>query len=291
MNKKENLYGYIFLLPSLMGLTVFLLFPVLFSLILSFCEWDLISGINSIKFVGLNNFMQLMNDQWFTDSLRNNFIFTIVVVPLTLSAALALALALNSKVFFKEYIRLFYFMPYISNIVAVTVVWMAMFEFSNGPINNMLKSIGIANPPGWLTSPKWALWTIILLVIWHGIGYCMIIYIAALQNIPNELYEACEIDGGSSIAKFLYVTFPMLSPTNFFLFVTRIIVSFQVFTPIKIMTQGGPGSSTTVLVYQIYREAFSFYKMGYASSIAWILFVIIFIITLIQFRQQKSWEA
>ena len=289
MKNKHNIVGYLFLIPSLSGFLVFLFLPVLFSFLLAFCSWDLLSGINNIKFVGIQNFVNMWKDVEFIFALRNNIVYTVTVVFSTVIISLLLAIILNKYVYFKNILRLAYFIPHISNIVAISVIWMLLYNPTQGPINQLLMSVGFSQPPAWLTSREWALTSIIIMTIWMGIGYCMIIFMAGLQTIPEELYEACEIDGAGAFSKFTNVTLPMLSPTVFFVFIVRIIQSFQVFTPIKIMTEGGPGNATNVLVYKIYREAFMYYNMGYASSIAWLLFLIIFAITLIQWHMQKKW--
>ncbi|WP_246066909.1 carbohydrate ABC transporter permease [Paenibacillus koleovorans] len=287
--RKDAVVGLLFLLPSLLGFVLFMLFPIVFSLVLSFSEWDLISGLRQIKFVGLDNYIALFKEGLFYQSLRNNAVFTIVVVPVTMAIALVLAIALNSKVYMKGPLRLVYFMPYITTIVAASVVWMALLHPSQGPITQFLQSIGIEHPPQWLASTTWALPSLMLMMIWNGLGYDLVIYMAGLQGISKELYEAAEVDGASGVRKFFSITLPLLSPTTFFLFITRVIHSFEVFGPINIMTQGGPGESTSVLVHYIYVASFRFYKFGYGSAIAWVLFLLIFLITLVQWRQQKKW--
>jgi ABC-type sugar transport systems, permease components len=290
MNRsRETVTGYLFLVPSLAGFFVFLLFPICFSLFLAFCEWDLVSGFRNIRFVGLQNFLDLPQDKIFLSSLKNNFIFTAVTVPLTMAVALFLAILLNGKVYGRNALRLMYFMPYITTIVAVSVVWLQLFHPSQGPINQFLMSIGIEHPPGWLSSPRWALISLVFMMVWSGLGFDLIIYLAGLQGVPKVLYEAAEVDGAGAMRKFFHVTLPMLSPTTFFLFVTRIIHSFEVFAPVNIMTQGGPGDSTSVLVYHMYVQAFRFYNFGYGSAIAWVLFLIIFVVTLIQWKRQDRW--
>ncbi len=287
--KKETLYGYLFLLPSLAGFTIFLLIPILFSVYLAFTNWDVISGFNNINFIGLENFTRMIGDEWFNASIKNNFVYTLVVVPVTLILSLLIAIILNNMVYMKNVLRLAYFIPYVSNTVAVSVLWMAMFDPSQGPVNQLLMALGVQSPPKWLVSPDWAMVTIILMSVWTRIGYCLIIYLAALQNLPQELYEAANIDGANWYRKLKSITIPLLTPTTFFLVITQTISTFQVFAPVNLLTRGGPGTSTTVLVYQLYREAFRFYHMGYASAIAMVLFAIIFTVTLIQWRYQDKW--
>lgn len=182
------------------------------------------------------------------------------------------------------------FLPYISNIVAVSIVWVMMYS-PWGPFTQLIKALGIKNPPQWLGDPNWALPAIMIMTIWANIGYSIMIYTSAIQGLPKEAYEAASIDGANGFQQFWYLTINFLSPTTFFLVITTVISSFQVFAPIQIMSRGGPGSSSNVLVYYIYTSAFSFYKMGYASAMSWILFIVLFLITLVQWHGQKKWVS
>lgn len=287
--RKESMAGWLFILPSLIGFLIFTLVPVLLSLLLSFTKWNFLSGIGSIEFVGLDNYTTMWGDSRFIASLRNNALFTLVVVPAVMLLSLLAALALNKKSYLKSPIRLMIFMPYISSIVAVSIVWGILLNPSQGPVNAFLRSLGIADPPGWLASSAWALPAVMLITIWINIGYNMIIYLAGLQGIPQDLYEASSIDGAGPFRQFRNVTLPMLSSTTFFVMITTIINSFQVFALVFIMTQGGPGTSTAVITFYIYQVAFSFYDMGYASAMAWILFAAILFVTWIQWQRQKRW--
>jgi multiple sugar transport system permease protein len=289
MRKREQWAALWFLLPSLAGFLTFLAFPILFSLWLAFSEWDLISGLDQIRFVGFDNFVELFKDENFYQSLKNNIMFTAIVVPVTLGVSLFTAIILNDKVYAPGLLRLAFFMPYITTIVAVSVVWLALFHPTQGPVNQFLVSLGIESPPQWLASPDSALLTISLMMIWIGLGFDLVIYMAALKGVPQHLYEAAMIDGATGFRRFIHVTLPLISPATFFLLITRIIASFEVFGPINIMTGGGPGKATSVLVYELYEQAFRFYKMGYGSAIAWVLFVLIFIVTIVQWIGQKKW--
>lgn len=286
---KKNITGYLFIAPNLIGFMVLTFIPVLFSLVVSFTEWNLFTGTENIRFVGLKNYLYMFSDVWFIDSLKNNLMYTVVTIPLTLSISLFIAIILNDKVYGRNIIRAMFFMPYISNIVAISAIWLALYNPNHGPLNQFLMSIGIDNPPQWLASSKWALPAIMIMSIWGGLGYNIVIYLAGLKGIPKELYEAADIDGANSWHKLKHVTIPMLSPTIFFLLITGIISSFQVFGQINIMTQGGPARATTVIAYYIYLSGFRYYKMGYAAAMAWFLFICIFIVTLIQWRGQKKW--
>lgn len=284
----DNLAGYLFILPALIGFVGFILLPFLISFILSFTQWDFISGLGGIKFVGLANFKELLSDVWFTDSLRNNIIFTVTVVPTSLIVGLIMAVLIQKHTYLSTWVKVMIFMPYISSVVAIAVVWMVLLQPSFGPVNQFLNSIGIVNPPQWLADMKWSLPTLILITIWQGIGYYVIIYIGGLNSISESIYESAEIDGANFWVKFWSISVPLVSPTTFFLAITGIIGSFKVFDLVSVLTEGGPGTSTTVLAYYIYKSAFKYNRMGYASAIAWIVFIIIFIITIIQWKGQKK---
>jgi multiple sugar transport system permease protein len=287
--KSEALTGWMFILPAIAGLAVFMIIPMILSLIISFTDWNYLDGISGIRITGFDNYVSMWKDEWFIASLKNNFVFALVTVPATMLFSLLSALALNRGVFLKKSIRLMMFIPYVSSMVAVSIVWSNLFNPTQGPINHFLRSMGMDNPPGWLSTTEWALPAIMIMTIWYNIGYNMIIYLAGLQNIPRDLYEAAKIDGAGPFRSFSNITLPLLSPTTFFVLITCIINSFQVFIAIFIMTDGGPGTSTTVLTYYAYKAGFGFYKMGYASAMAWVLFVIILIITALQWRGQKRW--
>lgn len=285
----ENIWGLLFIIPSFIGFMVFFLFPVLVSLILSFCKWNLSSGFSDIKFIGFDNFKGILNDQWFTDSMKNSLIFTVSTVVVGIGLSLVLAVIISKMVFFKNAIKLMFFIPYISSSVSVAIVWMVVLQPTHGPVNQFLRSIGIQQPPNWLADVHWALPALIGMYIWQNLGYNMVVYMAGLSSISPELYEAAEIDGANGFKKFTAITIPMVSPTTFFLVIMGIINSFKVFDQVQVLTEGGPGTSTTTIALYIYREAFKFYDMGYASAAAWTMFLIIFTVTLIQFRGQKKW--
>jgi multiple sugar transport system permease protein len=288
-SENEIIPGLLFVLPSLLGFLVFFLFPVLSSLFLSFCKWDLSSGFSNIKFFGLENYKAISTDLWFTDSMKNSLIFTAATVIIGVGLSLILAVILHKMVYFKGSIKVMFFMPYISSAVAVAIVWMIMLQPTYGPVNQFLRSVGVQQPPNWLADVHWALPALIAMYIWQNLGYNMIVYMAGLSAIPTDLYQAAEIDGANGFKKFTAITIPMVSPTTFFLVIMGIINSFKVFDQVQVLTQGGPGTATTVLALYIYREAFQFYNMGYASAAAWAMFVIIFIVTIIQWKGQKNW--
>lgn len=287
---RESLAGYLFILPNFAGYLLFILLPILFSLYLVFVDWEYLKGLAGMHWIGLDNFRQLPNDPKFTKSLQNNAIFTIISVPASMALGLLLAVVLNKYVYMKNALRTLIFLPYVSSLVAVSVIWSIMYNAKTGPINAFLRTVGIEHPPGWLSSPNSALYAIIIMSVWVTIGYAMVIYLAGLQGISKDLYEAAEIDGASKMRQFFRITVPMLTPTTFLIAITLIIWSFQVFGPVAVMTQGGPIDSTMVLSYHIYLLAFRYYKMGYAATVSWVLFAIIFIITIIQWQSQKRWQ-
>lgn len=295
MKKKKHLLngrvigylkGYLFLLPSFAGLLTFVLIPILMGVIISFTNYD---GYKKLDFVGLNNYIHMFQDDYVLTSLKNNVIYTAVTVPATMIISLLLALVLNMGMKGSTFFRTMIFFPTISSMVAVGIVWSLLFNPVQGPVNQLLMAVGIDSPPRWLASTTWALWAIMIVAVWKQAGYYMVIFLSGLQAIPKQLYESAQIDGANSVVRFFKITLPMLSPTTFMVLILSIIGSFQVFDLVSIMTDGGPGRATNVLVYRIYQEGFEYSKMGYASAIAYFLFLIIFVITLIQFRGQQKW--
>lgn len=285
---KKNLIAYSFILPNFLGFAIFTLIPVIFAFALSFLNWD---GANDITFAGLDNFKQLLSDTTFKISLKNTFVYAIGTVPLTLVASLGIATLLNKKIFARNFFRTVFFFPYVASLVAVAVVWNMIFNPSMGVVNGFLTSIGIQNPPGWTSSTTWAMPVIIFVSIWKNMGYYMVIYLAALQGIPADLYEAASLDGANAWQKFKNITLPMLTPTTFFVSIMLTISCFKVFDLVYVMTQGGPGRSTMVLVNHIYNTAFKEFSYGYSSAISMILFAIVLIITIVQFRAEKKWVS
>lgn len=286
--RATDLAGYAFIAPNLLGFLVFTLFPVLFSLTISFADWDYTQGFGAIDWIGLRNFAEMWKDEWFVASLKNTFVYSFTTVPLTIFLAMVIAVLVDRNAVGKGPLRLLFLIPYISNVVAVSIVWVMMYA-PFGPFTQLVKFLGWKTPPQWLADYDWAMPALILMTIWGGIGYAVLIYTAAIQTLPQDLYEAADIDGAGPVKKFFRITAPLLSPTTFFLVVTYFITSFQVFAQIQVMTRGGPGTSTHVLVYYVYTTAFTFYRMGYAAAISWVLFLILFAITIVQWRGQKKW--
>ena len=287
MQRREAAVGYLYLLPNFIGFMIFTSIPIIAGFVISFTDYN---GFNG-EFVAFANYTKMFRSTQFKAAFMNNMVYSFTSVPLTLLFALLLALALNRKMPGTGVFKTLYFFPNLTSMVAIGCVGMLLFMPTNGPVNNMLRALGVAedNLPQWFFSSKTAMTTVVILVVWKQAGYYMIMFLGGLKNIPPHLYEAAKLDGANSVQTFRYVTWPMLSPTTFMVTVLCFIYSFQVFDIINVTTQGGPGRATSVLVFRIYREAFRNWKMGYASAIAYVLFVIILIITLIQWRGQKNW--
>ena len=262
--------------------------PVLAAFGLAFMEWD---AFTPPRFIGLANFRRLLDDDSVHIAIRNTVYYTLGTVPLTLIASLGLAILLNNTVKGMGFFRTAIFFPFITSLVAVAFVWNMMFHPTMGPINSFLRSMGVSSPPGWTASSAWAMPAIILTSVWRFMGYYMVIYLAGLQSIPKTLYEAAEIDGANLWRRFLNITLPMLRPTTFFVIVMLTINCFRIFDLVQVMTQGGPGRATTVLVHQLYHQAFVRFSFGYASSIALVLFFIVIGVTVLQFLLGKKYEG
>jgi multiple sugar transport system permease protein/alpha-1,4-digalacturonate transport system permease protein len=288
VEKREALTGYLYLMPNFIGFLIFTAVPVVMGFVISFTNY---SGFPGAAFVGLSNYLKMFRDSQFIAALQNNILYSLSSVPLTMFFALVFALMLNKGIPLTNVFKTLYFFPNLTSTVAVSCVFMLLFEPNSGPINHFLAAVGIPDAvlPRWFFSTKTALITVVIVVVWKQAGYYMIMFLAGLKNIPAHLYEAARIDGANSWQCFRHVTWPMLSPTTFMVSILSIIASFQVFDIINITTKGGPGRATSVLVFRIYREAFRDWRMGYGSAIAYFLFMIIMVITLIQWRGQKKW--
>ncbi len=276
-----------FLFPSLAGLLVFLITPMLASLALTFYEWDPLIPTH-FTFVGMDNYMTLIKDANFWSALGHTLYFIAGYIPLVLVTGLAAALLMNQKLVGRTFLRGAFFMPVISAWVAVALMWSWIFNPKYGIINYLLGLIGIVGP-NWLYDPNWAMPAIILTSVWKDTGFIMVLFLSSLQNIPQEYYEAAALDGADGWAKFRYITLPLLSPTVFFTLIISLINSFQVFDQVWIMTEGGPAGSTSVLVEQIINNSFRYGRMGYAATLSWVLFLIVFGVTIFQTRMQKNW--
>lgn len=287
LNRKEWLAGYLFLLPNFIGFLVFTGLPVIMGFYISLTDY---SGYGEMNFVGLSNYAKMFTDSDFLIALKNNLYYSLTSVPLTLLGALLLALMLNRKLYGGSVFQTIYFFPNLTSMVAVGCVWIQIFDSKKGPINQFLvNTLGVENPPKWFFGATTALMTVVIVVVWKQAGYYMIMFLGGLKNIPAQLYEAAKMDGANAWQAFWHVTWPMLSPTTFMVTILTFIASFQVFDIINVTTEGGPGRATQVLVMRIYQEAFRYGRMGYGSAIGYFLFLIIFIITLIQWQGQKKW--
>ncbi len=282
---KDGFWALLMLLPNIVGFLMFLLLPVLATFVISFSSWNL---SDSFQFNGIDNYKELFQDPVFKQVLGNTFYFTLVSVPIGIALSLFLAVFLNQKLALIRFYRAAFFIPVISSMVAITVIWQWIYNPEFGLLNYALSWFGIDGPT-WITSPKWAMPAVIITSIWKSLGFNMLIFLAGLQSISEDYYEAADIDGATWFTKFWSITLPLLSPTTFFVTVISIINSFQVFDMIALLTQGGPARSTSVLVYYIFQNAFQYFQMGYASAMAYILFIIVLIVTFVQFWRQKKW--
>ncbi len=296
--RRETLVGLILLSPALIILLVFRILPILYSFRMSLFDWGL---AGPVRFVGLNNYLELFHDPKFLSSLVNTLYYTIGVVPLTMACALFFAILLNQSLKGRGLFRTLYYLPVVTSVVAISVVWRWLFNPDRGLFNFFLKILGF-NPLQFLNDPTgifsfifgrsspWAgpslaLFCVILMSVWKEFGYCIIIYLAGLQNIPPQYYEAAWIDGASPIKTFFKITLPLLSPTTFYILIILTITSFNVFGPIYVMTgppPGGPLGTTNVVVHYLYEESFKLWKLGYGSSIAFVMFMIVFLLMRLQ---------
>ena len=289
---KRNLVAYSFILPNFLGFCIFTLVPIVFAFALGFLKWD---GSNPIEWAGLSNFARLFDDTFFKAALKNTIIYCVGTVPLTMIASLALAVLLNQKVIGRGVFRTLSFFPYVASLVAVTAVWKMLFHPSKGPINNILYTyfnVAAEDLPQWFLGGL-VLLSMILFSVWKYMGYYMVIYLAGLQGINHELYEAAELDGAGKWNQFRYVTWPQLSSTTFFVVAMLTINCFKIYDVAIMLAGGGSGeltTSATVLVYYIYQKAFVDWDLGYSSAVAMVLFVMVLIVTIIQFRGQARRE-
>ena len=285
LRRRENLEFYLFISPWLAGFIVFVAGPMLATLVLSFTQWDLLTPP---KLVGVANFAKLVGDDpLFWQALKVSGIYSFVGIPLHITFAFVVAILLNQNIRAVALIRTIYYMPSVLSGVAVAILWLWIFNPSFGPVNLLLKLIGVQGPL-WFGSQTWALPALIVVSLW-GVGGAMIIFLAGLQGIPTALYEAAAIDGANGWQRFWAVTVPMISPVLFFNVVMGIITSFQAFTNAYVMTRGGPDYATLMYVLYLYQNGFQFFEMGYASALAWVLFLIILAFTLLVFRSSPAW--
>jgi multiple sugar transport system permease protein len=284
-DNRNRLIALGFLTPNLLGFLVFTMIPIGVGIGMGFFRWD---GANEPVFIGIRNFARMFTDSMFQNALRVTFLYTALTVPVTIVLSLLVASLLTANIKLTTLYRSIFFFPYIASIVAVAVVWQFLYHADMGPINEFLRSIGIAEPPRWTSSKDTALVAVAIMNIWRSVGYYMVLYIAGIVGIPAVFYEAAAVDGANAWQRFWHITLPMLSPTTFFIVIISIINSFQSFTPIYVMTGGGPGTATQVLVFRIYEESFVLSNFGYASAMAVVLFLIVLLFTIFQFRWQEK---
>jgi multiple sugar transport system permease protein len=283
---RRHIEGWIFIGPVILGITIFQLAPIVVSIFASFTNWN---GLTSPEYVGIDNYKRLVaDDPFFRQTVRNTLYFVAGHIPLTICIAMALALLCNAQMRGIALFRTAYFMPAVSNVVAVSVVWFWFFQPRDGVLNGLLDVVGI-DGPAWLSDITWAMPAVIIVSVWQGVGYPMVILLAGLQGIPDSLYDASKVDGSTARQRFFDITLPLLTPSLFFLLITQFISSFQVFGIIFVMTNGGPANATSVYIYYLYENAFSFGRMGYASAMAWLLFIGIALVTFVQWKLQKRW--
>lgn len=275
----------LFVGPSLLGLVLFTLGPLLASLGISLTSWDLLTPP---QYVGLANYTELIGSTEIRDALLHTLLFIVIYLPAVLVLGLLFAVLLNRPLRGLQFYRTAFFMPVVSSWVAVSLMWKWLLNPAFGLVNYIL-SLAHLPQPGWWADPHWALPAVIIASIWKDIGFVMVLLLAGLQGIGRQYYEAARIDGAGAWRCFLHITVPLLSPTIFFVVIISLINSFQVFDQVWVMTGGGPGGASSVLVEQIVQNAFTFSRMGYASALSWLLFAIIFVITAIQFAIQKRW--
>lgn len=285
---RRAVWGYIFAIPWILGLIIFWGGPILASLYFSFTNYEV---IGSPDWVGLDNYVRAFTkDDLFWQSMGRTFAFTGVYVPLTIFGALILAILLNQKLVGTNVYRSVFFIPHLIPAVALAVVWIYLLQPRLGPINQVLRNIGMENPPAWLASRDSALYSVIMINVWAAVGgNTMLIFLAGLQGVPQELYEAADIDGASAWHKFRNVTIPLLTPTIFFNLVLAIIGALKVFTTALVATQGGPSYATWFFALHIYTEAFQYFRLGYGSALAWVLAIILMIFTFVQVQYSRRW--
>ena len=285
--RKEILAAYLFLLPSLMGYAIFVAGPMVAAFVFSFFRWDIFTPP---EFIGLDNFRSLFRDPRFFIVLKNTLVFVAAAVALLITIGLGIALMINRKIpsILRYFFRTTYFFPVIISLASVSIIWQFLLNTDYGPINYYLGKLGF-DPVPWLSSSRWALRSIIMLFVWKNLGFYVILFLAGLQGIPRQLYEAAEIDGANNWKKFWSITIFLVSPTIFFATVIALIGAFQLFDAPYIMTQGGPGDATRTIVMYLYLNGFRFLRMGYAITVSIALLLMVLVFTIFQFRISRRW--
>lgn len=286
INKRENVAAYSFLAPSLILLGLFLIIPAVLAIYYAFTDYYLLTP-DRRQFVGLANFIEIFKDPIFKQSLKNILIFVTCVIPIQVGSALGLALLINKQRKGNIFFKVAFFSPVVLSLVVISVLWLYLLNPSEGLVNNVLVNIGL-NPQPFLSSPNQAIYTIVFVSAWQGAGYQMLIFLAGLQNIPNTVYEAADIDGVNKWQRFIHITMPLLKPTSILIMITTLIAAFKLIIQPMVMTQGGPMNSTITPVYYIYQTGFSDRMIGYASAMTVIFGILIGIVTLIQSKVTKE---
>ena len=274
-----------FLAPSMLGLLAFTAFPIVASLIIGFYNWPVIGGHT---FTGLKNYQTLLTSKEFHTSILNTFVFVLLYLPVNIVISLGLAVWISSKIKLRGLYRTVFFIPAVTPVVANAAIFSLILS-PNGLIDSLMQTWFGVQAPNFLGSKTWAMSAVVLLSIWQGFGYNMLVFSASLDAVPASLTEAAAIDGAGTVARFFRIILPLMTPSIFFAVVLTLISSFQVFTQAYVLTGGGPGNATTTMVVYLYEQGFQFYKLGLASAVAWVLFVIILMITIFQFIGQKRW--
>lgn len=285
-HRRENRQGYLFVLPWIMGLFLFTLIPMIFSAVLSLCDWNIVTGLSTIKFVHFQNYIKLFHDGNFYQSLKVTFTFCLITIPCYQIISLSIAFMLTLDIRWMKTLRLVYFLPSVIPTIAATMIWQRIFA-QDGILNKSLHLFGITGP-SWLTDRHTALYALMIMGVW-GIGNTMIIYLSGLQGVSDELKDAARIDGAKGYQIFFRITIPIISPTIFFNVVMAVIGSFQYFTEAYVLTKGGPLKSTLFYNLYLYQNAYKEYKMGYAAAMAWVMFLIILLLTLIVIKSSSLW--
>jgi multiple sugar transport system permease protein len=291
MNREAAAWGFV--APALVALAVFFFLPILAAFLLSFTDFDLyaLADLDNLRFVGFDNYLTLLRTPLFWKALGNTLEFVILGVPLSIATSLGAALLIHSKLArFKGLFRTIFFAPVVTTLVAVAVIWRYLFNTQFGLINWLLGLIGIA-PVDWLGDPHWAMPAIVVFAVWKNFGYNMIILLAGLQAIPDDLYEAARIDGAGRLAQLRHVTLPALGPVLLLVSILTMAAYFQLFAEPNVMTQGGPVQSTTSIIYLMFVQGFQFWNLGYATAVAFVLFAILFALTLVQLRVSRRWSS
>ena len=283
--RKECLVAFSMIAPNFIGLVIFMVIPTFVSILISFTDWNL---LNAADFIGIANFKELFADPLFWKTLLNTVIYVFWKVPFNILISLVLAVLINQRMYGRTFFRAILFLPIIASSVSVALLWQPLFDITNGMLNKILNSVGLPSST-WIYNPKTSMMSVIIVALWKELGYYMVMFLAGLQSIPNSYYEAAAIDGANPVKKFLFITVPLISPTTFFVLIISVIGSFQIFDLTTVLTAGGPANSTNTLVMYVYQAGFKFFRMGYASALSTILFIIILIFTIIQNQLAKRW--